>query len=230
MPRRARVTLAGVPHHIIQRGNNRSACFYMDEDYENYLRWLEEYSYEYACQVHAYVLMTNHTHLLVTPKEPDGLANLMKRLGQRYVQSINRQYNRSGTLWEGRFKSCIVNEEKYLLGCYRYIELNPVRARMVEHPGSYPWTSYRANAQCEVSSLLTPHNVYTRLGSSKAARARCYRELFKISMPSKLIDEIRRSTNGNYALGSDVFRKEVAAMIGRRASPGKPGRPRQTTG
>jgi len=197
----------------------------MEEDYENYLSWLREYSDEYECRVHAYVLMTNHVHFLVTPKESAGLANMMKRLGQRYVQSINRQYDRSGTLWEGRFKSCLVKEETYLLGCYRYIELNPVRAGMVSHPAEYPWTSYRANAQGEQNSLLSPHEVYLRLGASDVARAMGYRALFEDSIPSGLLNDIRSATNGNYALGSERFRKEIEQMIGRRAGPGKQGRP-----
>ena len=152
---------------------------------------------------------------------------MMKRLGQRYVQSINRQYNRSGTLWEGRFKSCLVSEEAYLLGCYRYIELNPVRAGMVKHPADYPWTSYRANAQREANPLLTPHDIYTKLGLTEEGRAEAYRELFKEEVSAKLIDEVRAATNGNYALGSERFRDEVSMMIGRRAAPGKPGRPRR---
>ena len=128
MPRRARVTLANVPHQIIQRGHNRSACFYAVEDYLLYIEWLCEYAHQFDCYVHAYVLMTNHVHLLISPTTSDGLANLVKNLGQRYVQYINRTYRRSGTLWEGRYKSCIAKEASYVLGCYRYIELNPVRA------------------------------------------------------------------------------------------------------
>jgi len=130
MPRRARITLANVPHHIIQRGNNRGVCFFTDDDYFQFLEWLEKYSLESDSSVHAYVLMTNHIHLLVTPKTDDGLAKLMKSLGQRYVQYINRKYRRTGTLWEGRFKSCITREDNYVLSCYRYIELNPVRIKI----------------------------------------------------------------------------------------------------
>ena len=140
MPRRPRITLAGVPLHIIQRGNNRQACFYTDEDYHSYLGWLEEYSRESKCAVHAYVLMTNQVHLLLTPGTAGSAGQMMKRLGQRYVQYVNRSYRRSGTLWEGRFRSCLGQEEQYLLG-YRYIEPNPVRAGMVEHPAEYRWSS-----------------------------------------------------------------------------------------
>ena len=164
MPRRPRITFAGVPLHLIQRGNNRQPCFFADEDYGAYLGWLEEYAQESGCAIHAYVLMTNHVHLLMTPRTSGGAGELMKRLGQRYVQYVNRTYRRSGTLWEGRFRSCLTHEEDYVLRCCRYIELNPVRANMVEHPAAYLWSSYRANAQGEPSTLLTPHPHYRALG------------------------------------------------------------------
>jgi putative transposase len=153
--------LPGVPVHLIQRGNNRQACFFADADYGNYLGWLNDYAPECGCDIHACVLMTNHVHLLLTPQTRQGSGELMKRLGQRYVQSVNRSYRRSGTLSEGRFRSCITREEDSVLGCYRYIELNPVRAKMVEHPAEYRWSSYRANAQGESSALLKPHQLYT---------------------------------------------------------------------
>lgn len=142
MPRRARLRVAGLPLHLIQRGNNRSACFYADEDYTLYLHHLGELARKFRCAVHAYVLMTNHVHLLLSPVREDGPSLLMKHLGQRYVQYINKTYRRSGTLWEGRFRSSIVQERGYLLRCYRYIELNPVRAGMVRHPRDYRWSSY----------------------------------------------------------------------------------------
>ena len=144
MPRRPRISLPGVPLHLIQRGNNRQACFFDDQDYLIYLDWLEEYAEVSRCTIHAYVLMTNHVHLPLTPDAGQSAGNLMKRLGQRYVQYINRTYRRSGTLWEGWFRSCMTQEEDFVLGCYRYIELNPVRAGIVEHPAEYRWSSYRA--------------------------------------------------------------------------------------
>jgi len=140
MPRRARLAVAGIPWHIIQRGNNRSACFYSDQDYLRYLDTLKEQAVKYGCQIHAYVLMINHVHLLLTPEKEQSASLFMKHLGQRYVQYINRTYKRSGTLWEGRFRSCLTQSEDYVLACYRYIELNPVRANMVGHPRNYPWS------------------------------------------------------------------------------------------
>ena len=133
--------------YVIQRGNNRQACFYADQDYQFFLEWLGKYAKETGCAIHAYVLMTNHVHLLVTPKQAESAGQLMKRLGQRYVQYVNRTYRRSGTLWEGRFRSCLTQDDEYLLRCYRYIELNPVRAGMVSHPAEYPWSSYQVNGQ-----------------------------------------------------------------------------------
>lgn len=161
MPRRARINLPNIPLHIIQRGNNRSACFFAGEDYRAYLGWLREYADKARCQIHAYVLMTNHVHLLLTARNTQGAGALMKALGQRYVQYINRSYRRSGTLWEGRYRSCLTQEDDYLLACMRYIELNPVRAAMVAHPGEYRWSSYRANAQGEngAEALLHPREI-----------------------------------------------------------------------
>ena len=151
----------------------------------------------------------------------------MKRLGQRYVQYVNRTYRRSGTLWEGRFRSCLTQEDSYVLGCYRYIELNPVRAGMIEHPGEYQWSSYRANAQGEGCSVLNPHECYWGLGAHGPARQTAYRELFRHQLDSGLVDEIRRATNGNYVLGSSRFQTQVAEALGRRVVRGRPGRPKK---
>jgi len=163
----------------------------------------------------------------LTPRTVNATGELMKRLGQRYVQYINRTYRRSGTLWERRFRSCIAQEEDYVLSCYRYIELNPVRAKMVEHPADYRWSSYRTNAQGEASSIVVPHTLYEVLGCDDHARQTAYRELFRYHMDSRIVDEIRTATNGNYALGSSQFKDQVAAALGRRVSPGKSGRPRK---
>jgi putative transposase len=230
MPRRARIVLPNVPIHIIQRGNNRQACFYHDPDYRLYLEWLGEYAIKTGCQIHAYVLMTNHVHLLLTAQSVDGVGQLMKHLGQRYVQYINRTYRRSGTLWEGRFKSCLAQSEHYTLNCYRYIELNPVRAGMVDHPAEYRWSSYRCNAQGEKNRVIQAHSTYLELGPDAEHREMFYRDLFKTHMPVELVDEIRAATNGNYVLGDSVFREQVTATLGRRVVPGVSGRPRRTAG
>jgi putative transposase len=227
MPRRPRVVLPDIPLHLIQRGNNRQACFYAEDDYRVYLQWLWQYARETRCAVHAYVLMTNHVHLLLTPTTASGVGELMKRLGQRYVQYINRTYRRSGTLWEGRFRSCLTQEESYVLGCYRYIELNPVQAGMVEHPGDYRWSSYRTNAQGATDSGLKPHECYLALAKGKEARQAVYRELLRYPLDPGLVGAIRAATNGNYALGSSRFQEAVAKILGRRVIRGQSGRPKK---
>jgi putative transposase len=215
-----------VAHHLIQRGNNKRACFYMDQDYELFLKWLQEYSTAADCHVHAYVLMSNHVHLLVTPMAANGVGYLMKRLGQRYVQYINREYRRSGSLWEGRFRSCLVQGALYALTCYRYVELNPVRASMVRHPAEYRWSSYRVNAQGEASPLIAPHDTYLSLARTSPKRAIAYRELFDETLDADLVDEFRTATNGNYAIGCDRFKRDIELALHRRATPGRSGRPR----
>lgn len=227
MPRRPRLTLPNVPQHLIQRGNNRQVCFVADEDFRFYLDWLAEYAGKTGCRLHAYVLMTNHVHLLVSAERGGAPGELMKALGQRYVQYFNRTYRRSGSLWEGRFRSCLTEAEDYLLACQRYIELNPVRAGMVVHPAEYRWSSYRANAQGEADALIQPHGVYQALGGDAPDRQAAYRELFRHELEPGLVDEIRRATNGNFALGGERFSTEIAAALGRRVTPGKSGRPRK---
>ena len=230
MPRRPRLKLAGVPVHLIQRGNNRGACFFAEDDYQSYLDQLGKACKKYEVELHAYVLMSNHVHLLMTPKQGDGPSQVMKHLGQRYVQYINRTYRRSGTLWEGRFRSCLIGEEDYFLGCQRYIELTPVRADMVNHPGEYQWSSYGYNAQGCVNALIRPHTLYKRLGRTILKRQEAYRELFRYELDPGLVDQIRSATNGGFVLGTERFQKEIAAMLGRRTWRGSPGRPVKSDG
>lgn len=227
MPRRSRIVFPGIPLHLIQRGNNRQACFYAKEDYSFYLEWLHEYAIESGCAIHAFVLMTNHVHILLTPAKSNSVGTLMKKLGQRYVQYINRTYKRSGTLWEGRFRSCIIQQENYFLICQRYIELNPVRAGMVDHPSKYRWTSYRANADGEKNSLISRHSIYLQLGETYSKRQEAYRELFRFKLKQEIIDKIRKATNGNFSLGDERFQNEIAQALGRRVKPGVPGRPKK---
>ena len=225
MPRRPRLSLPGIPWHIIQRGNNRSVCFHAEADFQFYLHYLQEFALKFGCELHAYVLMSNHVHLLLTPAQVDSAGLLMKHLGQRYVQYINRTYQRSGTLWEGRFRSCLTQSEDYVLACYRYIELNPVRAGMVIKPQDYRWSSYHANGMGKSSSLITPHEQYQRLGKTDAERREAYRALFRAHVDEALVEEIRSATNGNYALGNSRFQKQIEKALGRRAVRGVAGRP-----
>lgn len=230
MPRRPRITLADVPLHLIQRGNNRQDCFFADADRRFYLECLGQSAARHGCAIHAYVLMTNHVHLLLTPSSARSAGEMMKHLGQRYVHHVNRTQGRSGTLWEGRFRSCIVQDEAYLLSCYRYIELNPVRAGVVDHPAEYPWSSYRANAEGEHNPLLVPHQLYLGLESPGETAPAAYRELFRDELGPRLEADIGRATNGNFALGDAQFQTRMAAALGRRVTPGKPGRPRRIKG
>jgi putative transposase len=163
MPRRARLSVPGIAWHVIQRGNNRCVCFHAEEDYRRFLDDLGEQSRRFGCAVHAYVLMTNRVHLLPTPRRADSVGLMMKHLGQRYVQYVNRAYRRSGTLWEGRYRSCLAQSEDYVLACYRYIELNPVRAAMVHHPREYRWSSFHANGDGKRDALITSHEQYLLL-------------------------------------------------------------------
>ena len=166
MPRKPRMYLPGVPAHIVQRGNNRDACFFSDIDYQYYLEVLGQGLRRYEVKLHAYCLMTNHVHLLMTPNDEMGISRVMQHLGRMYVLYVNRTYRRSGTLWEGRHKASLINAEEYLLTCYRYIELNPVVARMVRAPGEYRWSSYRRNALDEPNALIHEHLLYQQMAGA----------------------------------------------------------------
>jgi len=223
MARLPRLCLPGIPQHIIQRGNNRDLCFGSKEDFSAYVYWLHEYAQKYQVTIHAWVLMTNHVHLLATPETSTGISSMMQSLGRRYVQYFNYSYKRTGTLWEGRFKSCLVDAEQYLLICQRYIELNPVRANMVESPADYTWSSFKANGLGKSINLWTPHPVYQQLGHTQAERAIAYRALFRGHIDDGLLNKIRQTTNQGMALGNDRFRKKVEKLTGRRAVPLKRG-------
>ena len=182
MPRRTRVHLDGVPLHIVQRGHNREPCFFCEDDYESYLYWLSKALGETGCALHAYVLMTNHVHLLLTPRKAPAVPRLVISLGRRYVQYINKTYKRTGTLWDSRYKSSSVQAEPYLLLCQRYIELNPVRAAMVDDPAHYRWSSYRSNGLGQAGSRLSPHDLYLALGRTDKERQANYRALFRTEL------------------------------------------------
>jgi putative transposase len=202
MPRAARLVVPDVALHLVQRGNNRSQCFFAEADYARYLRYLARFAAEFGCSVHAYCLMTNHVHLLLTPHEQGACARAMKQLNQCYVQSINRLAGRTGTLWEGRFHTGLVLSGHYALACYRYIELNPVRAGLVVHPREYRWSSYEANAESKPDLLVSPHAAYLALGEEAGQRTRAYRHLFDSGMPEAAADDIRKATRGGYAIGT----------------------------
>lgn len=227
MARLLRVSPVGVPQHIVQRGNNRQLCFTGEADMKAYLNWLKEFSKKYNVDVHAWVLMTNHVHLLCTPQEEDAISRMMQSIGRMYVRYYNNTYQRSGTLWEGRFKSNLVQSERYLLELYRYIELNPVRADMVADPGEYSWSSYACNALGIKTELQTPHPEYLSLGKAKEERLENYRALFKAHVNAELLKEIRESVNKGLALGGERFAAQIEVLTDRRVTPGKAGRPKK---
>lgn len=225
MPRRPRIKLAGIPQHIVQRGINRGVYFFADEDYHCTLHWLTKSAADWRCAIHAYDLMTNHVHLLVTPETPDGPARLMQSIGRRYVQYINRSYKRSGSLWEGRYKSSVVQAETYLLACMRYIELNPVRAGMVSDPGQYRWSSYRVNGLGARDERLTPHPLYLALASGAEGRQATYRALFRSELDDEAIADIRLALAQGLPLGENRFAEAMCKAAGVRHSHGRRGRP-----
>lgn len=218
MPRRPRIKLAGVPQHIVQRGINREPCFFAEEDYHSYLHWLEKAAADGHCAIHAYVLMTNHVHLLVTPETETGIAKLMQAVGRRYVQYINR-------LWEGRYKSNLIQAETYLLTCMRYIELNPVRADMVQDPGQYRWSSYRHNGLGQADPRITPHPLYLALDRNDTGRQIAYRALFRSELDGEALGDIRLALTQGQPLGHGRFGERICAAAGVRRSQKRPGRP-----
>jgi putative transposase len=228
MPRPPRYPLAGVPQHVIQRGNNRQPVFFHEEDYRMYLACLQDAAATYNSAVHAYVLMTNHAHLLMTPRQSDSLAKVMQSIGRRYVQYINTTYQRTGTLWEGRYRASLVEAGEYLLACYRYIELNPVRAGMVQDPVEYSWSSYRRHALGQSDSVITDHALYLALGSTARERCMAYRVLAQDHLHASLLQEIRATLHQGRVLGTERFKDAIETVVARRVRPGRAGRPRKT--
>ncbi len=223
MARRPRLFVPCVAQHIVQRGNNRQICFASDEDFAAYAHWLLEAAEKFDVAIHAWVFMTNHVHLLVTPATEKSAPSMMQHLGRLYVRYFNRQYRRTGTLWEGRYKSCLVQDERYLLACYRYIELNPVRAGMVADPARYTWSSYHANALGTFTPLITPHGEYLHLGADLKTRLENYRALFSHLINASLVSEVRDALNRGLVLGNERFKDDIELLLCRRVRRGKPG-------
>jgi putative transposase len=225
MPRPRRLNLVGIPQHVTQRGNNRQACFFDDEDRLTYLEFLDCAARTRCCEIHAYVLMTNHVHLLLTPLQADGVSRLMQDIGRNYVRYVNSTYRRSGTLWEGRFKSSLVESARYCLICYRYIELNPVRAAMVTKPDRYRWSSYRRNALGQDDELVTPHEEWMALGGDERSRCAAYRSLFDVPPKQSEIEQIRFNNRKGLPLGRKSFKSQIETRLQIKLGSGKVGRP-----
>jgi putative transposase len=218
MARQRRLDLPNVPQHVVQRGNDRMPCFFDDDDRRLYLELVARMSSRYGCAVHAYVLMTNHVHLLVTHQQAGAVSRMMQGIGRLYVAEFNRRHARTGTLWEGRYKSNLVDSERYVLACYRYIELNPLRAAMVAHPADYIWSSYRVNANGEPSVFVRGHAAYLALGASADVRLSAYRALFNVAADAAELSAIRAHLQQQRVLGSRGFQSIIEHKLGRCAA------------
>ena len=223
MARPPRLVVPDIALHVRQRGVDRQDCFRADTDRLVYLSHLRQLLRATRCALHAYCLMTNHVHLLLTPPDEASCGILMRELGQRYVPYFNRRYGRTGTLWEGRFKSCLVDSARYVLGCYHYIEMNPVAARMVPSALAYPWSSYAANVGVLDDECITPHVEYAALGSSPPSRRAAYQELFRAPPDPELVAAIRDATYGGYALVGDELKARLVADGRKHVERGTPG-------
>lgn len=227
MPRQTRLELPGIPLHVTQRGVNRCAIFVDDEDREHFHGLLCEGMSEHDVPVHAYVFMGNHIHLLVTPPKRHALSRAMRHVGQCYVRAFNRRHRRVGTLWQGRFKSCLVDSERYLMTVYRYIELNPVRASMVTRPEQYRWSSVHANVGLQPDALVTPHPVFLEQDHDPVKRALAYRAWLQEGINSEDLERIRTHLQKERALGDPTFQAMVEKALGRPANVRPQGRPRR---
>ncbi len=225
MPRKQRFYIPGIPAHVMQRGHNRNPIFFAEKDYREYLKILKRVAEPYECQIHSYVLMTNHVHLLLTPGRDKSISQLFQALGRLYVTYINKTYKRSGTLWEGRHKGNIIETQTYFLTCMQYIELNPVRAGMVKHPADYPWSSYSANGQGQSNAILTPHNEYLSLAKEQSERLKNYRKLLGSKINTQILTDFRESIRSGTPLGSQNFLEKIEKTLNCKVGYTKQGRP-----
>jgi putative transposase len=225
MARLPRLTLPGYPHHIIQRGNNRQAIFSTAEDYQVWLELLDENAKKFAVDIHAYVLMSNHFHLLVTPHTAQGVPQMMQAIGRRYVRYFNDSQKRTGTLWEGRYKSTLIQTDRYFLACMVYIDLNPVRAGLVAQARDYPWSSHGHYMGLRADKLLVPHALVWSLGNTPFAREAAYAELVRAGISTVQQAALTDSVLQGWALGTADFVADLQKRTPRRVSKGAPGLP-----
>ncbi|NPC55854.1 transposase [Caenimonas soli] len=225
MARLPRLTVPGFPHHIIQRGNNRQAIFAANNDYETLLAMIEEHSRKAGVAIHAYVLMSNHFHLLATPETAEGIPEMMQAVGRRYVRYFNQREGRTGTLWEGRYKSTLIQAERYLLACMAYIDLNPVRAGIALEPGDYPWSSHRHYVGLRNDRLVSPHPLYWELGNTPFARDAAYADLVRSGISAQQQHALTDSALRGWALGEADYVADLQKRTQRRVSKTRAGRP-----
>lgn len=222
MPRKPRFLLPDVPTHIVQRGHSRGPVFFENDDYVAYLHWVEEAADRCDCEIHAYVLMTNHIHLLITPKDKQGVSQMMQHIGRRYTPYLRHQWKYLGG---GRFKSSLIHDDEYLLTCMRYIELNPIRANMVKNPAQYRWSSYRCNAQGKNNPLILPHALYQSLGKTKHERCESYKSVFKAHIDPDDLKDIRASLQTGTPLGNELFKEKIEKKLKTKVGQARRGRP-----
>ena len=213
MPGKTQFYIPGVRVHMVQRGNSREPVFFENEDYHAYLGWLSESTECYGRAIHAYVLTTNHIHILATPETTQSISQMMQYIGRHYVPYINYTYGTSGSIWEGRYKSSLIHDEQYLLACMRYIELNPVRAGMIKLPSMYRWSSYQSNAQGKHDIVVTPHPLFNELGSNSSERMEAYKSIFKAHIDQAEHDKIHKAYQTGTPLGNDYFREKIEKKL-----------------
>lgn len=229
MARLPRLIIPNQPHHVIQRGNNRQPIFLDEEDYFNFLKWMREAARLFKVAIHAFVLMPNHIHLLASPGDASGLAKMMQWIGRYYVPYFNHKHQRIGTLWQGRYKATVIDSERYFMACCRYIELNPVRAHLVQVPDEYKWSSFSHHAGIAVDPYLTDHPLYWTLGNTPFDRQAAYKQLMEQALTSREAMEITEATQKGWALGSEQFKQGLERQTNRRVRPVKRGRPAKLT-
>lgn len=225
MARLPRLTVAGYPHHIIQRGNNRQAIFAVPEDYRTLLEMLDEHARKSQVALHAYVLMSNHFHLLATPQTAEGIPQMMQSVGRRYVRYFNQRQARTGTLWEGRYRSTLIQAERYLLACMVYLDLNPVRAGIAAGPADYPWSSHSHYIGRRTDRLVTPHPLWWELGNTPFAREAAYVALVHSGLSAAQERTLTDSALRGWALGEADYVAELQRRTQRRVTQSRAGRP-----
>lgn len=227
MARLPRLNLINIPQHIVQVGRDNQTCFQDAEDYEFYLKSLKAAADQYLCEIHSYVLLNNSVQIIATPKLPNGIPSMMQSLGRRYVQYVNHRYQRSGTLWGGRYKSSLIDSNAYLLSCYRYVELRPLQLGLVGEIEDYPWSSFHHHSGLVPNDLITDHHLYLELGDNSEARCNAYNKLFSYTFDRRLFDYIADTVQTGQVLGGDRFKDQIEQIANRQIRPLKRGRPRK---
>ncbi len=229
MPRKPRFFIPDVPVHIVHRGHSRDPVFFEDEDYSTYAYWLGEASKRYGVQIHSFVLMTNHVHILITPPGTTSTSSFMQYIGRRYVPYMNQKYGKSGSIWEGRYKASLIQAEDYFLATMRYVELNPVRAGMVESPSHYRWSSFCHNSGIRKIRFVQNHPVYTSLATYDEGRFEAYKELFRSQLDLEVMKQISDAWLTGTPLGNDYFREKVESQLSLKVGQYRRGRPNKPT-